>query len=240
MALKNTIDKLEDVDEKYRTFYTEKDGKFHLDQALREDDKLDEFRNSNRDQHNKITELTQSMATQQTKIDELTTSLSGKDKAGDEAKKSSEERIAALEVANVTAKAETAAATETARRATLSDTLGKIGAAKGVKPSALQTFAGVHVAAFGFDENGAAFVLGKEGRPKLSDANAGERMTAEEYVVDTLQKEDFWLLPSKGDGAPGDGGGGGNVRTITKSEAEANWSTYEKDISAGKVVVVSG
>jgi hypothetical protein len=240
MALLNTIDKLEDVDEKYRGFYTSKDGNFALDAALQTEDdselrgKLREFRNSNIDLETRLRDL------EKGRDDAVAAAKLAASNAVDDVKKSSDERIAALETAHEAAKAEAAAATTLARRATLSETLGKIGVAQGVKPSALQTFSSVHVTAFDFDENGTAFVKGKEGRPALSEQHAGERMTPEEYVTATLHKEDFWLAHSSGDGAHGDGGGGGggNVRKITKSEAEANWSTYEKDISSGKVEVV--
>lgn len=48
MALKKTVDKIEDVEESLRSFYKEANGKFVLDVEGSEDGRLDEFRNNNR------------------------------------------------------------------------------------------------------------------------------------------------------------------------------------------------
>jgi hypothetical protein len=240
MALKDVVDSISDVDERFRGFYTERDGKYHLDDALKPEggDKLDEFRTTNRTQFAKIEELTASLAAQQQAVEELKTNLAGKDKEVADVRQTEAERIAALEKRALEADANAAKATQTARAATLSDSLGKLGARLGVEDAALTRFSQVHASSFAFDADGVPYVVGEAGRPKLSDVNAGQRMTQEEYVTGALQAEKFWLKPSKGDGASGDGGsGGGAVKTITKSEAENNWNQYEKGIADGSVVV---
>lgn len=236
MALKSVVDSLDGIDEKYHALYAEKDGKFHLDAEVappaNDDSKLGEFRENNR----KLFEQNQTL---EGRVKTLETSLQGKETEVQTTKTTADERIAALEAANQQSQTEASEARASARKASLSDSLGKIGAAQGVKKSALGRFSEVHAGAFDFDDDGAAFVKGEGGRPMLSKEKPGERMAPEEYVANTLQTEDFWLDASGGDGAGGDGGGGGaaGVRTISKQEAQDNWSTYEKDIAAGKVVV---
>ena len=243
MALKNAVNSLDDVDEKFHSFYTEKKegGQHHLDKELRQPDgdselleKIAGFRDLNIDLTGRLAALEKDRDDAQAKADAATSEAT---KVSTE-NQTMIERVASLEAANASAVAETAAATQTARMAQLSDTLGKLGAAQGVKQSALGTFSQVHSANFGFDDEGVAYVKGDGDRPKLSVINAGQRMTSEEYVTSTLQKEDFWLEPSSGDGAGGDGGGvGGSTKTITRSEAENNWSTHEKGIADGSVIV---
>jgi len=235
MALKRTLDSLDGVDETTAKLYTEKDGKFVLD--VEGDDRIDEFRENNRALHSQVTQLTESLAEQKTAMEQLRDQLQGKEKEVETVKQTEAERIAALEERARKADESAAQARQQARTASLSDTLGKLGAANGVQDTALNRFSQVHSGAFAFDDEGQPFVAGDGGKPRLSEENPGQRMTPEEYVRSTLQAETFWLKPSTGDGAPGDGGTGGPARKISKAEAEKNWATYEKDILAGKIEV---
>tara|TARA_R110000765_G_scaffold56602_2_gene111503 strand:- start:3405 stop:4136 length:732 start_codon:yes stop_codon:yes gene_type:complete len=241
MALQNVVDSLDNIDVKYHSLYAEKDGKYHLDAELAGGDpvtlaleKVSQFRESNIDLTNRLAALeAENKASKQAASDANAAAESATSNSATMA-----DRVAALETSSREANEQAATATQQARRATLSDSLGKLGAANGVQDTALERFSQATIGSFSFDGDGAAFVVGDGGRPKLSEVNPGQRMSAEEHVKTTLQAETFWLKPSGGDGAGGDGGSGGaGTKTITQADAAANWSTHEKGIADGTTIV---
>ncbi len=240
MALKNTLDKLEDVDERYRSFYTEKDGKFALDPALRADadpdiDKLAEFRENNK-------ALYDANAVKDKEIADLKASAAQtaeeQHKAAAAARKTDSERIADLEKANASAQEAAEKSAQEAERTKLRSLIQSTGAAQGVEKTALEDFADIMVDRFSAGEGG-NYTLSLGGDTVMSPEKAGKVADVAEAVGVYLGTDAgrHWLAPSGGDGAGGDGGAGGGVRTISREEAETNWSNYEKDIAAGKVVV---
>ena len=240
MALKNTLDKLEDVDERYRSLYTEKDGKFEIDPALRAEadpdiDKLAEFRENNK-------ALYDANAAKDKEIADLKAAAAQtaekQNKAAAAARKTDSERIADLEKANASAQEAAEKSAQEAERTKLRSLIQSTGAAQGVEKTALEDFADIMVDRFSAGDDG-TYALSLGGDTVMSPEKAGQVADVPEAIGVYLGTDGgrHWLAPSGGDGAGGDGGAGGGVRTISKEEAEANWSNYERDIADGKVLV---
>jgi DNA repair exonuclease SbcCD ATPase subunit len=243
MALKDVVDKLEDVDEKYRGFYTEKDGKHHLDEALRvtpdpDAGKLDEFRNNNKAlfeanaaKEKQIADLKAAMEKTNTKAAETVANV-------EKARQTDSERIADLEKKHQEAEEREAKTKAEAARTKLRSAIVATGSEQGVNKGALNDFADLMVDRFAAQEDGShSLALG--GETVMSPTKAGKVADVDEAIGVYLTQDagKHWLAPSSGDGAGGDGGGGDGTRTITQEEARNNWGTYEKDIASGKVVV---
>ena len=222
--LLRSIDKLEDVDEKYRALYTEQEsGSFVLDddvQAAGEDIKelrtrLDEFRKNNNASKDQIEKLQDSIKAAE------------EAKKGDEAKAKTEaERIAALEERATKADQAAAAATAKANDAAKLGALEKAGIAQGVDRKAVGRFANAFADQLDVDENDSVVVKG--------DAETSVTV----FVTKSLIDEPFWTAASKGDGGNGDGDENKQpVRRITDAEYQNADEATHKGGADGSIEV---
>ena len=240
MSISLKVAKLDDVEEKYRAFYTEKDGEFHLDDALKPADpsselsdlraKVGEFRDRNIELDKQKKEL------------EEKAGQTDAAKAEAEAAKSKgdglTERLAALETDNAAQKMLAENALAKARRTTLTSALEREGIAQGVDKKAIGRFAQAFTGSLDLDDTENVVIIGENG-PAHSRKAPDKLMPVSEFVGATLEQEPFWTAGSVGDGGPGPGGGGGgDVTKMSKKQFEDDYSLeLEKKVSEGKIIV---
>lgn len=202
MALKFSIDKLEDVAEPLREHYTADKGKFTLT-TQGEHPKVTEFRTTNVEQARELEELRPLKA----RIAEL-------EKAEPAAEIA---RLTAALGASEASRATLQAAADTsALRTAVGDSFLK----NGGRPNALDYIVAKARDVFAV-ENGV--VVGKGFDP----ARPGEKLTLEAFIAAQLKESDFAFKPSQGGGASsrsggGSGGGANELRNPTAQELGAN------------------
>jgi hypothetical protein len=233
MAFKRTIDKLEDVDEKYRGLYTERDdGRFLLDSEVTADsaDQIEEFRTSNRD----LYERNQAMETQLGELAATVKSMDEEKSKGEEKEQTDRQRIDALEESNRAKDEENKTLATAAKRGQLRDQIKSAAAAGGVRKTALDDFADMALPQWGEDDGGSP-VRKVNGQPVLSTDRAGHPQNMSEFVTDMGQEKAFYFDASKGDGADGGGEGGGVKKVIPNDPVQIG--LHAEAIGKGEVEI---
>ena len=204
MNLKRQYEDIEDVPEAVRALYGEADGAYKLKELEIEgyvpQDKHREFVNNNKALHRRNEE----MAGQLSDLSASMESLQKTAQASDETKRENEtlaERLQKLEESAAAKDAELA----TERRANKTEKIkGQIrqrAADAGGLPKALGRIADTLADEFDYHEG--EIVLHKDGRPVLSDDNAGQFVSINERLVSIAQDEDYLFGTTSGDAAPG-------------------------------------
>jgi hypothetical protein len=215
MALKFTVDTLDEVEEPLRQHYVEDNGKFTL---ATDHPKIAEFRENN-------IRLTKELAKFEG-IDPVAVKADREKITTLEAQiASTPQRVAELE-------SQLATAQQTANRSVLRDQLRDKAVKCGVIPQAIDIL---------LDKAESAFEV-KDGAVQakaFSTTTPGERMTAEEWLLSTTQEFPFLFHPSSGAGAAPSksNAGGGNGKTVLRDPTPQQLGELASDIKKGLVVV---
>ena len=210
MALKKEVATLEDVEEKYRALYTEKDGKFVLDEeaGLVPKTDLQEFMTNNRTLHTEKEDLTKKVGDLTKEVEDLRGKVSGaeedKKKAVGEKETDLEKRLGEMETRLNEKDKELEQQTKNAATSKLKDDLKTAGAAGGVAKAALGDFANLVIGEWGHDDKGAA-VRRVNGEIQLSEERAGQPQNMDEFVAEVAKSKPHLFESSEGDGALGSG-----------------------------------
>ncbi len=210
LALKRTVESLEDVEEAYRELYAEQDGKFTLSdiEGLIPAEKHREFVNNNKNLYVE----NEALKTQAAELEALTKQLQGAAENRDEeekkrmsgAKDEFEGRLKALEDANAEKDRALAAERLENRQARIRDEIKKAAVPAGGKPKALDDIASALLSEFDYNEDG-ALVRQVNGQVVLSEENPGQPQTLEERMVGFALEKDYLFGASMGDQARGSG-----------------------------------
>ena len=217
MALNKEITSLDDVAEKYRPLYSEKDGAYVLDEELLFNDdnpQIEEFRNTNRDLYTRNQALDADIQKLQATVEAMNKQTS----AVEEEKQTNAQRIEALEAANREKDEALQRATAENRRSSLRDLIKSAGASGGVRKNALDDFADMALPQWEADDSGQASRI-VNGTTVLSTDRAGQPQSIEEFVVEMGQQKAFFFDSSGGDGAEGGGAGRNSIRIIPNDPA---------------------
>lgn len=234
MKLKLIVDSLDEVDEKYRDLYTEKDGKYHLTEVegIRSQTDVNNLtgsltkeRNDHKETKAKLAKFgdadPDTLASDLAELETLRTSGGKADEKVIEARVNAakaplERRVRELEGTNaeLTTENTTLKTTEKTRR------IHDVARAAAVKLQLVDTAVddALMYAERHLDIDDAGNVVTKD----ISGITAG--LTAEDWLSDMSKKRPHWLPPSSGGGA-----GGGNGTPVTGNPwSHAHWNMGEQ------------